>query len=1001
LRNAPVGTPRRPRSARGVDGRHIEDDSDRDDYNDREVPHPTKDEKNCKDEKSCNKNEKNCNIHHEKNCNNQQDITEIKILFGNIQSIMPKMDELLSIAKHSKYDIIALNETWLDMNGKHLIAEISIPNYKMFYVDKPTPTKRGGGSIMYVRDYLNPIIKRTTATNTSEIIHLEIQPQHGTIIKIVLIYRKTTIPAALDDIFYSQLEDIVTTNHETVIMGDFNLPNIDWTTLQAPAPGNKLLNFVNDNNLRQHVLQATRQQNILDLVISTEIDLIQNVCILDKLGDHQMIEFEIKCLARTTEINRYNYDFRRANFDALCDEVDNHDFEELFENRNAEECFILLKNKILEASRTHIPQKKINMNRPSWLNNAVLVAISNRLRAYKENKQNPSEATERLFTANKRQVKRILKTSKRKKEKEVSRIAKTNPKRFYAYVNERRIIRESIGPLLDTEGDLRTTDQEMATVMNNYFSSVFTRERLDNIPAVDEVQQLPHVLENINFRTQDVQEQLVKLNIYKSTGPDLLHPRILRVLSEIISLPMAVIMNQSMTTGVVPGDWRTANVTAIHKKADKQNPGNYRPISLTSVAGKTMERMIKTVITSHLETNNLLKNTQHGFRNKRSCLSNLLDFFGRVTEIYDQEKAVDLIYLDFQKAFDKVPHERLMRKVEAHGIIGNVSQWIRNWLSNRKQRVSINSKTSEWAPVTSGVPQGSVLGPLLFIIYINDLDNEILSKISKFADDTKLCHRALTVGDQLRLQNDLNKLVEWADKWQMNFNVDKCTVVHLGCHNREYNYTMGGNQLAEVEQQRDLGIIINKDLKWDKQVETSYKKAMKALGLIARNFHYKSKDIMLPLYTSLVRPHLEFAVQFWSPHLRRDIIKLEKIQHKATKMIPELRNKQYPARLEELQLTTLERRRLRGQLIETFKYLKGFTRASPTGLFDLNDEPRNRNNGQKLIVKRFNTSVAENFFPIKIANVWNRLPSAVVNCNTVNAFKNNLDKHWQSHPPPF
>uniref|UniRef100_A0A6A7FQF0 RTJK n=1 Tax=Hirondellea gigas TaxID=1518452 RepID=A0A6A7FQF0_9CRUS len=208
-----------------------------------------------------------------------------------------------------------------------------------------------------------------------------------------------------------------------------------------------------------------------------------------------------------------------------------------------------------------------------------------------------------------------------------------------------------------------------------------------------------------------------------------------------------------------------------------------------------------------------------------------------------------------------------MAKLEAHGINSNVTTWIRNWLSNRKQRVCINQAKSEWVSVKSGVPQGSLLGPLLFIIYINDIDTDIVSKISKFADDTKLCSKGIKDTDRQSLQNDLHKLMDWADKWQMSFNVDKCTVLHIGCHNRRYDYQMGNNALTEVEQQRDLGIIINQDLKWNKQVNTSYNKANKVLGFIFRNLHYKSQEIMLPLYTALVRPHLEYAVQFWSPHL--------------------------------------------------------------------------------------------------------------------------------------
>ena len=191
-------------------------------------------------------------------------------------------------------------------------------------------------------------------------------------------------------------------------------------------------------------------------------------------------------------------------------------------------------------------------------------------------------------------------------------------------------------------------------------------------------------------------------------------------------------------------------------------------------------------------------------------------------------------------------------------------------LAGQRQSVCINQTFSSWTPVTSGVPQGRVLGPLLFLIYINDLGNTIVSKISKFSDDTKLCYSSRNPEEVFELQEDLNKLVDWANTWQMNFNIDKCAVMHIGHNNIQHNYTMANQQLTATEEQRDLGITITRDLKWQKQTEKSCMTANRILGFIARNFHYKSTELMLPLYKSLVRPHLEYAVQFWSPHLRRD-----------------------------------------------------------------------------------------------------------------------------------
>ena len=239
----------------------------------------------------------------------------------------------------------------------------------------------------------------------------------------------------------------------------------------------------------------------------------------------------------------------------------------------------------------------------------------------------------------------------------------------------------------------------------------------------------------------------------------------------------------------------------------------------------------------------------------------------------------------------------------------------------------------------------------------------------------------------MELQEDINKLVEWANKWQMSFNVDKCSVMHIGHNNMQSNYNMSNQQLPTTNQQRDIGIIITKDLKYQKQTVKSCKTANRVLGFIARNFRYKNKELILPLYKSLVCPHLEHAVQFWSPNLRRDIDKIEKKQRRATKMILEIRNHSYHQRIQDLDLISLVQRRLRGQLIEVFKYLNEYTAASARGLFDYDLNDRTRNNGAKLIVKHFNTSVAQHFYPVKITT-WNALPSEVVSSRTVNSFKN-------------
>jgi Reverse transcriptase (RNA-dependent DNA polymerase) len=364
----------------------------------------------------------------------------------------------------------------------------------------------------------------------------------------------------------------------------------------------------------------------------------------------------------------------------------------------------------------------------------------------------------------------------------------------------------------DAQGRTVQDDGEMAKLLNRFFSSVFTRENTANIPEPVAGEQ---VLEDVKITAKAVREKIKGLRADAATGPDGIGPQLLKQLVSEISWPLARIMRQSLHEGMVPENWRTANVTPIFKAGRKSDPGNYRPVSLTSVSCRLMESIIKDQIVSHLDRNGLVKKSQHGFMNRRSCVSNLLCYLEKVTSEIDKGKAVDVIYLDFAKAFDTVPHERLKKKLRAHGIGGKLLKWIAAWLGGRKQRVVLNGHESSWEEVLSGMPQGSVLGPLLSLILINDLDAAVslAELLLKFADDTKLARVIRSNEDRAGLQSALDRLMDWSEVWGMRFNVKKCKVMHLGRNNSKNEYVMGGSKLEVTREEKDLGVIISDSLK--------------------------------------------------------------------------------------------------------------------------------------------------------------------------------------------
>uniref|UniRef100_A0A8C4XYA6 Reverse transcriptase domain-containing protein n=1 Tax=Gopherus evgoodei TaxID=1825980 RepID=A0A8C4XYA6_9SAUR len=330
-----------------------------------------------------------------------------------------------------------------------------------------------------------------------------------------------------------------------------------------------------------------------------------------------------------------------------------------------------------------------------------------------------------------------------------------------------RKTKDRVGPLLNEEGVTVTGDLEMAEMLNDFFVSVFT-EKSEGMSSIVNVYRKRVGLEE-KIRKEQVKNHLEKLDACKSPGPDGMHPRILKELIEEVSEPLAIIFGKSWETGEIPEDWKGANIVPIYKKGNKNNPGNYRPVSLTSVPGKIMEQVIKEIICKHLEGGKVIGNSQHGFVKNKSCQTNLIAFFDRITSLVDKGEAVDVIYLDFSKAFDTVSHDILIDKLGKYNLDGATIRWVHNWLDNRTQRVVVNG----WKGITSGVPQGSVLGPVLFNIFINDLDVGIESTLIKFADDTKLGKIATALEDRVKIQNDLDKLEKWSEVNRMKFNKDK------------------------------------------------------------------------------------------------------------------------------------------------------------------------------------------------------------------------------------
>ena len=717
----------------------------------------------------------------------------------------------------------------------------------------------------------------------------------------------------------------------------------------------------------------------------------------DRLGgsDHIVIHCKV-----TTDLPRVNTKksvlmWSKADFTGMESRLDSVPWDQLFRQRSAEEQWVIFRDHLQAAVNDYVPVKQAGPpGRPPWMSREIAAALRRKRKLWKESQQRGAADEYRLAN---NKVKKLIRKSKRNFEKKLAEGGQCNRRPFFAYVKRKTKSRPTVGPLMDRDRNKVTGNKEMADLLNTFFCSVFTPDSGQPVP--DAVPTVCPGLNDLQVTSDMVEQAIKKLRPTSAAGPDGIGPQLLTRLKRVLSPALATIFNTSLCEGQVPEDWKRANVTPIFKKGSKADPGNYRPVSLTSVCGKLLERIIKDRVVHHLLENDLILPSQHGFMPNKSCVTNLLEFLETVTSAVDDGSPFDIIFLDFAKAFDKVPTAPLLAKLQAMGIGGQLLSWISEWLSNRQQRVVLNGEASTWSDVTSGVPQGSILGPLLFIIYINDIDLvlHLIEVIKKFADDTKLGNRSATAEQREALQLALDQITSWADKWGMQFNVKKCKVMYVGHGNIKQPYVMNGHVLEETSEERDVGVVVSNTLKPGPQCARAARTAAAVLGQITRAFQYRDRHVFIRLYKQYVLPHLEFSVQAWSPWTEADKEVLEKVQERAISMVAGLKGRTYEERLVELNMDSLEERRYKADMTLVFKMIHGFSRVNPGHWFNHVVRSGNVTRGVadplNFVKARHRLEVRGQFYSQRVVKLWNAIPANLKRAKTPAAFKQGIGQY--------
>jgi hypothetical protein len=930
--------------------------------------------------------------------------------YTNADSIVNKRAELqVVIAQHAP-DIICITE-YAPKNSNIAESELQVEGYDMFL--NSNAYKRG--VLIYVKKLLQASPSEVTnLCDFDENIWCEINLAGSDRLLIGCIYRSPNSDMINNAKLVSCLRKVCSEKKYThlLLCGDFNIPEINWIDETTPANTTHLaftfMECLRDCFLYQHVRQPThfrgdQQANVLDLILSNEESMISDVSYGAPLGKshHVSLTFNFKCYIDKPKKLRKSFKYDKGNYTEMRSNISEYNWEDDFEGKSCEECWNMFQVRVQSEMDKHIPKVTVRAAKPGqplWMNRNALTKVKKKTQAFKRYLQTREGVDYLQYARARNQARWECRKAEKDFERKIAMEAKQNPKAFFNYAKSKMKTKTSVSELERQDGSKVSEDSDKAEVLNDFFSSVFTREDMSNMPDFPD-RFFNETLTELHITRDMVLKKLEQLKPSKSPGPDGLHPRVAKELAEVLSGPLATIMNKSMVEGA-PQSWKDANVSPIFKKGDRKQPGNYRPVSLTSVICKAMESIIRQHVLEYLLGNNLLTDCQHGFTSGRSCSTQLLAVLDIWTSIIDKGGNVDNIYLDYAKAFDKVPHERLLKKLSGYGIQGQILSWIRSFLSNRRQRVVVNGEVSDWTEVMSGVPQGSVLGPVLFICYINDLPDVIHTMVQMFADDTKVFSRVENRDDQKLLQDDIDRLQIWAKKWQLSFNASKCKVMHIGSANHSFDYSMSSDSnpvvLDSVTIEKDLGVHVDSSLKFHKHVETQVNKANKILGMIRRSYCHLDSTTLVKLYISLVRPHLEYCNAVWYPRYSKEANLIEGVQRRATKLVPTLKHLDYVERLKALDLPSMYYRRDRGDMIECYKYLNGLYKL-PDGLLEVDRNSFTRGHSFKLKKLRCSTGMRQHYFSMRVVNKWNGLSSKVVSSPSLNTFKNRIDAAWKEH----
>ena len=965
-----------------------------------------------------------------------------KIMLQNMEGLVTenskeKIDYLKEYVKEDNIILLNLTETWLDSTIKE---DAEIEGYTNFRGDRKNRIR--GGTAIYLHDKLEANQLCEISNGKCEMVAIMI-PEIQTV--NIVIYRPPGTKTHEFNFILNEIQQIFKNLEKpdpTIILsGDLNFPFVKWKRMsdnscswEYKANTNattgdkdqfeKLMNICNKQCMLQIIEEPTRSENTLDLIFTNETNLVTMIEVSkSKLSDHNVIEISTNYTTteqkeRNQMIEDPNHILRALNFHTktvkwknINEIIEDTNWEQNFEAKDmiqsGKEFETVITNSAIENAPKKSQQgnnRKIPRERKK-LHNRIKMLKREKHRAYSKEKK---KSFENKILESEQKLLESKRSEKLENEKRCIDCMKKNPRMFYSFINKQRNRRNEIGPF-KKDGEFIYDGKEICdSLKTEYTSQMNNRSNSENIQLFDDSNEGD--LTDIEFDRKSIEDAIDELNENSSAGPDGIPAIFLKKTKETISKPLALLLRKSIDEGKIPEIFKLAYVTPIHKGGTRQKPEQYRPVSLTSHIMKVFERVIKKKIMSHLILNKQFNKGQHGFVPGRSTQTQLLSHYNDIYDTLMEGKRLDTIFLDFAKAFDKVDHEILLEKIRTHKISGKIGKWIREFLKDRKFRVVANSCMSEEGEVLSGVPQGTVLAAVLFVIMISDIDENVKNCIVRsFADDTRVSKKIRCNEDKKLMQEDLESIYKWAKENKMEFNVNKFEqIIHGNIKNVEVEpyKTPSRDPVTIKDTVKDLGIFSTNDLMFKEHIKKIINSSKIVIGMLLRTFSTREKEPMLKMFNTYVKSKMEYCCIVWSPVQQTLIYELEKIQKNFTSKINGMEELDYHERLEKLNMYSLERRRDRYMIIYGWQQLEGQKenilrlKTSWTGRDRkiISSKIPNEANGKRL--SRVEKNSIYNSPARQVQRLFNNIPGKLRNITgvTSDTFKRHLDE-WLKQVP--